>query len=71
MAVRGGAERGHVRLGRVQLLRLVRAHDAHLGLYKKGIEFKLAGNEDYNTACSLLVISKNSCSKLHGQKVLI
>jgi len=32
VAVRGGAERGHVRLGRVQLLRFVRAHDAHLSV---------------------------------------
>jgi hypothetical protein len=27
-----------------------------------------SGNEVYYTACSLLVISKNSCSKLHCEK---
>ena len=40
-------------------------------LYEKRIRFRLDGNEIYYTACSLLVILKNSCSKLHCQKVLI
>ena len=35
---------------------------------KREIIQNLYGNELYNTACSLLVISKNSCSKLHYQK---
>ena len=38
-------------------------------LSEKGIKLKLSGNEVYYTACSLLVIFKNSCSKLHRQKV--
>ena len=36
---------------------------------EKGIKSELSGNEDYYTACYLLVILKNSCSKLHRQKV--
>ena len=36
-------------------------------LYEQGIKFKLSGDEVYYTACSLLVISRNSCSKLHRQ----
>jgi len=35
--------------------------------YEKGIKSKLSGNEVYNTACCLLVILRNSCSKLHCQ----
>ena len=40
-------------------------------LCEKGIKSKLSGNEVYYTACSLLVILKNSCRKFHCQKVLI
>ena len=40
-------------------------------LSQKRIELKLYGNEVYYTACSLLVISKNFCSKLHRQKGFI
>ena len=36
-------------------------------LYEKGIEMKLSGNEVYYTACSLLVILKYSCCRLHRQ----
>ena len=36
---------------------------------KRESHSNLYGGEVYHTACSLLVISKNSCSKLHGQKV--
>ena len=39
-------------------------------LYEKAFILKLSGNEVYNTACSLLVILKNSCSELHCQRVL-
>ena len=35
--------------------------------YEKGIELKPSGNEVYYAACSLLVIFKNLCSKLHCQ----
>ena len=34
---------------------------------KRGLNYKLSGNEVDYTACSLLVILKNSCSKLHRQ----
>jgi len=34
-------------------------------LYEKGIKLKLYGNEVYYTACSLLVILKNSCFNLN------
>ena len=40
-------------------------------LFEKGIKSKLSGNEVYYTACSLQVLSENSCSKFHCQKVLI
>ena len=40
-------------------------------LYEKGIELKLSGNKIYYIACSLLLLLKNSCGKLHCQKVLI
>ena len=40
-------------------------------LQEKGIELKLSGSEVYYTACSLLVTFKNSCSKLHCQKVSV
>ena len=36
--------------------------------YEKAFTLKLSGNEVYYTACSLLVISKKSSSKLHCQK---
>ena len=36
---------------------------------KKEIKFIVFGNGVYYTACSLLVILKSSCSKLHGQKI--
>ena len=38
-------------------------------LYTKAFNLKLCSNEDYYTACSLLVMLKNSCGKLHHQKV--
>ena len=38
-------------------------------LYAKGIKLKLSGNKVYYTACALLVILKNSCSKLDCEKV--
>jgi len=38
--------------------------------YKKAFELRFSGNKVYDTACSLLVILKNSCSKLHCQRVL-
>ena len=37
-------------------------------LHEKGIIFQKSYNQVYYTACSLLVLSKNSCSKLHYQK---
>ena len=37
-------------------------------LHEEEIQLKLSGNKVYYTACSLLVILKNSCSKLHRQK---
>ena len=40
-------------------------------LHEKEFKLKLSGNEVYYTACSLLAILKNSCSKRHCQKVLI
>jgi hypothetical protein len=36
--------------------------------YEKGFELKLSGDEVYYTACSLLVVLKNSCGKLHCEK---
>jgi len=39
-------------------------------LYEKLFNLKLSGNEVYYTAWSLLVMLKNSCSKLRCQKVL-
>ena len=36
---------------------------------KRGLNFIVFGNEVYYAACSLLLILKNLCSKLHGQKV--
>ena len=39
--------------------------------YEQAFESKRSGSEVYYTACSLLVILKNSCSKLHCQKVSI
>jgi len=36
-------------------------------LYEKQIKSKISGNEVYYAACFLLVILKNSCSKLHSQ----
>ena len=36
----------------------------------KEFQFKLSCNEVYHTACSLLVIVKHSCCKLHCQKDL-
>ena len=42
------------------------------GFYTKMLlNYFLGGNEFYYTACSLQVISNNSCSKLHYQTVLI
>ena len=38
---------------------------------KREFNSNLSGNEVYYTACSSLVISKNSCSKLHRHNVLI
>ena len=38
---------------------------------EKGIRSKKSGNEVYYSACSVLVILKNSCSQLHCQKVVI
>ena len=38
--------------------------------YEKGIELKLSSNRVYYIACSLLIILKNPCSKLHHQKIL-
>ena len=38
---------------------------------EQAFKLKLSGDEVYYTACSLLVVLKNSCSKLHCQKVLI
>ena len=38
---------------------------------EKRIKSNLPGNEVYYTACSFLVILKNSCSDLRCQKVLI
>jgi len=35
---------------------------------KKDLNLNLSGNRIYCTACFFLVISKNSCSKLHGQR---
>ena len=35
---------------------------------KRELNQNLSGNEVYDTAFSLLVILKNSCSKLHRQK---
>ena len=35
---------------------------------KRERNVNLSGNEVYHTACSLLVIFKNSCSELHCQK---
>jgi hypothetical protein len=35
---------------------------------KREMNEKLSGNEVDFTACTLLVISKDSCSKSHGQK---
>ena len=43
----------------------------HLLFHGKRIELKLFDDEVDYTACSLLVISKNSCNTLHRQKVLI
>ena len=40
-------------------------------LYEKRIKLKLSGNEVYYTACSLLVIFKNSRSELQCQNDLI
>ena len=40
-------------------------------LYEKGFKLKNSCNAVYYTACCSLVILKNSCSKLHCQKVLI
>ena len=37
-------------------------------MYEKRIKFKLSRNGVYHTACSLLVILKNSCSRLYYQK---
>jgi hypothetical protein len=37
-------------------------------LYEKLFNIKTSGNEVYNTASSLLVLFKNSCSELHYQK---
>jgi hypothetical protein len=36
-------------------------------LDEKRIKLNLSGNELYHTACSVLVILKNLCSKLHSQ----
>ena len=38
-------------------------------LYEKIFSLKTSGNEVYYTASSLSVILKNSCSKLHSQKL--
>ena len=38
---------------------------------KRQLKSNLSGNEVYYTSCSLVVILKNSCSKLDRQKVLI
>jgi hypothetical protein len=35
---------------------------------KQKLDFNLSGDEVYHTACSLLVMCKNSCGKLHRQK---
>jgi len=40
-------------------------------LYEQGNRLKLSGHEGHYTACSVLVIFKNSCCKLHCRKVLI
>ena len=37
-------------------------------LHEKGIEFENSGNKVFNAACSLLVMLKNSWSKLYCQK---
>ena len=42
---------------------------APCGFYmKRDLNYNLSGNEVYYTACSLLVMLKNSCSKRHCQK---
>ena len=38
-------------------------------LYEKEMRLTLSDNDVHYTACSLLVISRNSCGKLHCQKV--
>ena len=40
-------------------------------LYENGIKSKKSGNEVDYTACTSLIILKNSCSKIHYQEVLI
>jgi len=39
-------------------------------LHDKGIKLKLSGDQVYYTACSPLVILKNSCSKVHCHEFL-
>jgi hypothetical protein len=43
------------------------AHTQGLISQEKRFNSELSGNEVHYTACSLLVISKNSCGKLHCQ----
>ena len=40
-------------------------------LYKKGIKFKLAGNQVYYTNPLILLVKNLLCRKIHCQKVLI
>ena len=65
---------GHGRLGREHHVRpcgtIDLANELEESDMKRKLNKNLSGNAVYYTACSLLVISKNSCSKLHCQKGL-
>ena len=50
--------------------RRIAPHGARI-LHETACNLKRCGNEVYYTACSLPAIFKNSCNKLHCQKVLI
>ena len=56
----------------VDRLRLREEQDApRLISYEKGINTKKSGDEFYYTACSSLIVSKNSCNNLQCQILLI
>ena len=58
-------------LGRLRLLLfclLLSCATPNKSYMKRELNRNLPGNEVYHTACSLLVIFKNSCRELHCQK---